>query len=183
MIQGQYTLRGLSWRRQRGLLAQSPKGKQPVLRTSYCCCEVTSVVSDSVRPQRRQPTRLPRPWDSPGKNTGVGCHFLLHMLQLCNLLSLELKVHRSSMYYFFFQLPVGLQLVMKSFKEQLIFILYMCCLNSFNQNPHKNSLTGVLSQLTQHLRKLRNMSQWLIEESLESNNLDSIQLHNHLLAI
>ena len=36
-----------------------------------------SVVSDSVRPQRRQPTRLPRPWDSPGKNTGVGCHFLL----------------------------------------------------------------------------------------------------------
>ena len=26
---------------------------------------------------RRQPTRLPRPWDSPGKNTGVGCHFLL----------------------------------------------------------------------------------------------------------
>ena len=31
----------------------------------------------TVRPQRRQPTRLPRPWDSPGKNTGVGCHFLL----------------------------------------------------------------------------------------------------------
>ena len=30
-----------------------------------------------LRPHRRQPTRLPRPWDSPGKNTGVGCHFLL----------------------------------------------------------------------------------------------------------
>ena len=42
-----------------------------------CCCEVTSVVSDSVRPHRQQATRLPRPWDSPGKNTGVGCHFLL----------------------------------------------------------------------------------------------------------
>ena len=41
-----------------------------------CCCLVTSVVSDSVRSHRRQPTRLPRPWDSPGKNTGVGCHFL-----------------------------------------------------------------------------------------------------------
>ena len=41
-----------------------------------CCC-VTSVVSDSVRPRRWQPTRLPRPWDSPGKNTGGGCHFLL----------------------------------------------------------------------------------------------------------
>ena len=34
-------------------------------------------MSDSVRSHRRQPTRLPRPWDSPGKNTGVGCHFLL----------------------------------------------------------------------------------------------------------
>ena len=34
-------------------------------------------MSDSVRPHRWQPTRLPRPWDSPGKNTGVGCHFLL----------------------------------------------------------------------------------------------------------
>ena len=34
-------------------------------------------MSDSVQPHRRQPTRLPRPWNSPGKNTGVGCHFLL----------------------------------------------------------------------------------------------------------
>ena len=42
-----------------------------------CCCLVASVVSNSVRLDRRQPTRLPRPWDSPGKNTGVGCHFLL----------------------------------------------------------------------------------------------------------
>ena len=37
-------------------------------------------MSDSVRPQRRQPARLPRPWDSPGKNTGVGCHFLLQCM-------------------------------------------------------------------------------------------------------
>ena len=41
------------------------------------CYYVTSVLSDSVRPHRQQPTRLPCPWDSPGKNTGVGCHFLL----------------------------------------------------------------------------------------------------------
>ena len=34
-------------------------------------------MSDSLRPHRRQPTRLPHPWDSPGKNTGMGCHFLL----------------------------------------------------------------------------------------------------------
>ena len=45
--------------------------------TMCCYCWVASVVSDSVRPHRRQPTRLLRPWDSPGKNTGVGCHFLL----------------------------------------------------------------------------------------------------------
>ena len=53
-------------------------------------------MSDSVRPHRQQPTRLPHPWDSPGKNTGVGCHFLLQCVkaksesevaQLCPTLS------------------------------------------------------------------------------------------------
>ena len=39
-------------------------------------------MSDSVRPHRRQPTRLPRPWDSPGKNTGVGGHFLLQCMKV-----------------------------------------------------------------------------------------------------
>ena len=39
-------------------------------------------MSDSVRPHRRQPTRLPRSWDSPGKNTGVGCHFLLQCMKV-----------------------------------------------------------------------------------------------------
>ena len=37
-------------------------------------------MSNSVRPHRRQPTRLPHPWDSLGKNTGVGCHFLLQCI-------------------------------------------------------------------------------------------------------
>ena len=49
-----------------------------------------------MRPHRQQPTRLPRPWDSPGKNTGVGCHVLLQCMkgksesevtQLCSTLS------------------------------------------------------------------------------------------------
>ena len=39
-------------------------------------------MSDSVRPHTQQPTRLPRPWDSRGKNTGVGCHFLLQCMKL-----------------------------------------------------------------------------------------------------
>ena len=49
------------------------------------CCVVSALLlllsrCSRVRPcatHRRQPTRLPHPWDSPGKNTGAGCHFLL----------------------------------------------------------------------------------------------------------
>ena len=41
-------------------------------------------MSDSVRPDRQQPTRLPHTWDSSGKNTGVGCHFLLQCIQVKN---------------------------------------------------------------------------------------------------
>ena len=39
-------------------------------------------MSDSVRPHRWQPSRLCHPWDSPGKNTGVGCHFLLQCMKV-----------------------------------------------------------------------------------------------------
>ena len=39
-------------------------------------------MSDSVRPHGLQPTRLFCPWDSPGKNTGVGCHFLLQCMKV-----------------------------------------------------------------------------------------------------
>ena len=39
-------------------------------------------MSDSVQHPRRQSTRLPRPWNSPGKNTGVGCHFLLQRIKV-----------------------------------------------------------------------------------------------------
>ena len=58
--------------------------------------QLSHFISDSVQPHRQQPTRLPRPWDSPWKNTGVGCHFLLQCMkvksesevaQLCSTLS------------------------------------------------------------------------------------------------
>ena len=39
-------------------------------------------MSDSVQPHRQPPTRLLRPWDSPDKNTGVGCHFLLQCMKV-----------------------------------------------------------------------------------------------------
>ena len=48
-------------------------------------------MSDSVQPHRRQPTRLPCPQDSPGKNTGVGCHFLLQ----CRKVKSESEVAQS----------------------------------------------------------------------------------------
>ena len=47
-----------------------------------CHRQVTSILCDSVRPHRRQPTRLPRSWNSPGKNPGVGCHFLLQCMNV-----------------------------------------------------------------------------------------------------
>ena len=42
-------------------------------------------MSDSVKPHRRQPTRPCHPWDSPGKNTGVGCHCLLQCVKVKSL--------------------------------------------------------------------------------------------------
>ena len=63
-----------------------PKSMLFQVKSSYisvcCCSQVASVVSNSVRPHRWQPTRLPRPWDSPGKNSGVGCHFLLQCMKV-----------------------------------------------------------------------------------------------------
>jgi len=60
-------------------------------------------VSDSVRPHRQQSTRLPRPWDSPGKNTGVGCHFLLQIYHYNLLLnkSPERDVFSSTLMFYF----------------------------------------------------------------------------------
>ena len=56
--------------------------KESYDQPSCCCCYVASVLSDSVRYHRQQPTRLPHASDSPGKNTGVGCHFLLQCMQM-----------------------------------------------------------------------------------------------------
>ena len=64
----------------KGAMLGMMKG-QRILVDCYCC-EVASVVSDSVRPHGRQPIRLLCPWDSPGKNTGVGCHFLLQCMKV-----------------------------------------------------------------------------------------------------
>ena len=54
----------------------------PLKRSPAAAAAVASVVSDSVQPHRQQPTRLLCPWDSPGKNTGMGCHFLLQCMKV-----------------------------------------------------------------------------------------------------
>ena len=46
----------------------------------------------TLRPHRRQPTRLPRSWDSPGKNAGVGCHFFLQRMKVNSLSRVRLPV-------------------------------------------------------------------------------------------
>ena len=61
-------------------------GKTIALTTDFCWQSNVAAAAAAAKslqscpilchPKRRQPTRLPRPWDSPGKNTGVGCHFL-----------------------------------------------------------------------------------------------------------
>ena len=60
-------------------------------------------MSDSVQPHRWQPTRLPHPWDSPGKSTGEGCHFLLKCMKVKSLSCVRLfetpwiAVHQASL--------------------------------------------------------------------------------------
>ena len=90
-----YLVKTIIWLKQCGFIVSHPltklQAKLALLcwRTSYkrICVyesesEIHSVVSDSVQPHRWQPTRLLHPWDSPGKNTGVGCHFLLQCMKV-----------------------------------------------------------------------------------------------------
>ena len=67
------------------------KSKQSYICICMCACLVSSVMSDSLRPYGPRPARLLCPWDSPGKNNGVGCHFLLQLLYIS--LSIYLSIY------------------------------------------------------------------------------------------
>ena len=56
-----------------------PQGVCPSVPAAAKLLQLCPTLCD---PHRRQPTRLCRPWDSPGKNTGVGCHFLLQCMKV-----------------------------------------------------------------------------------------------------
>ena len=64
-----------------------------------CVCVSCSVVSNSLQPHRLQSARLLCPWDSPGKNTGVGCHALLQGVFLAQGLNPCLLHHRQIIYH------------------------------------------------------------------------------------
>ena len=93
-----------------GLLTPNPKlflHLSTVGLSSMCACSVALVVSDSLQPYGRQPTRLLCPWGSPGKSTGVGCHALLQGIFLTQGLSLCLLYVSCSADGFFTTEPSG----------------------------------------------------------------------------
>ena len=130
---------------------------------SCCCCYVASVMSDSVRPHRWQTTRLLRPWDSPGKNTGVGCHFLLQCMlslfscvQLCVTLwtaahqaplstGFSRREYRSGLPFPSPHSPIGRHLFCFQFS-----VSKWCLLNDFTHVPNFwllwNSLSSVVTE-------------------------------------
>ena len=75
-----------------GLLFPSPMHESEKWKWSH------SVMSDSVRPHGLHPTRLFRPWDSPGKSTGVGCHRLLRYMYYIFFIRSSVDGHLGSFY-------------------------------------------------------------------------------------
>ena len=71
---------------------------EPCVCVCVCVCVSCSVMSDSLRPHGLQPARLLRPWNSPGNNTGVGCHFLLQGIFLTHGLNPDFPHCRQTNY-------------------------------------------------------------------------------------
>ena len=65
------------------IFSDSQKSWNPLVKSKVLTAVAKSLQScPTLWPHRQQPTRLPRPWNSPGKNTGVGCHFLLQCMKV-----------------------------------------------------------------------------------------------------
>ena len=135
-------------------------------------------MSDSVPPHRRQLTRLPRPWDSPGKNTGVGCHFLLQYMkvksesevtQSCPTLSDPMGcILPGSSIHGIFQAGV-LEWVAIAFSEENLYIHLISMKSTF--------LCGKVNRSTQDSLSLKSLKQRKMEISL--THIWHITLHLH----
>ena len=155
-------------------------------------------MSNSVRPHRQQPTRLPHPWDSPGKNTGVGCHFLLQCMkvkseseiaQSCPTLSdpMDCSLPGSSVHGIFqarilewvanFVLGKAFNPVPKILEKNELFLLFYClflwlvCLLSY---PHLNNS---YTKSAQHRPDHR--GQWMGNHAEFLEGVTLVRLLNH----
>ena len=101
-------------------------------RAGCCCCQVASVVSDSVPPHRWQPTRLPHPWDSPGKNTGVGKFILIESFRIFKE---QITISSFSKCYIFFSI-----IIMYDFQQisKVKWLVYSCMYNQAQSRPEVN---------------------------------------------
>ena len=95
---------------------------------------------NSVQAHRRQPTRLPCPWDSPGKNTGVGCHFLLQSMKVKS----ESVSDRAPWGH------SGLHGVTQGSMSSPFHATFVACPAHRSQSVHFKALTLVCSRLSQY---------------------------------
>ena len=85
------------------------ENKFPIIKSIYLkypytsTCQVTLVVSDSLKPYGLWPTRILSPWDSPDRKTGVGCHFLLQEIFPTQGSNLGLLHYRQILYHLSYQ--------------------------------------------------------------------------------
>ena len=81
------TVPGLCLRKAVGVwwVAPPPHHQDSVLLLPAAAAAKSLQSCPTPRPHRQQPTRIPHPWDSPGKNAGVGCHFLLYCMKVKSL--------------------------------------------------------------------------------------------------
>ena len=99
-------------------------------------------MSDYVWPHGRQPTRLLCPWDSPGKNTGVGCHFLLHfgvLVYIKVMFTLYCSILFCSLA--FYQKPICIP------QLKTVFLLIKCSLWSEPPTSYKSNIKDYWSQI------------------------------------
>ena len=84
----------------------------------------------ALRPHRQPPTRLPRPWDSSGKNTGVGCYFLLQCIRVKSEREVTQSCPTLSQYFFvvcFLLKPFLVELLTFTIKRMLTNIPFQFC--------------------------------------------------------